>query len=102
MTQLKYKISQKGRAELEDSSCSASILILAAHILPTLQMLFYRLQQAEMHTHLIFTVVQQAKGKAGSYCPPKEKAGFQMTQECPRDQLYLFIYLFRLASMNHC
>lgn len=100
MTQLKYKISQEGKAELEDSCCSALVLILATHILVTLQMLFYRLQ-AETQTHLIFTVVQQAKGKAGSSCPPKEKVGFQMTQECPRDQLYLFMYLFRLASVNH-
>lgn len=101
MTQLKYRISQEGRAELEDSCCSALVLILAAHLLATLQMLFYRLRQAETQTHLIFTVVQQEKGKAGSSCPPEEKVGFQMTQECPRDQLYLFIYLFRLASVNH-
>ena len=101
MTQLKYKISQKGRVQLEDSSSPALILILATHILATLQMLFYRLQQAEAHTHLIFSVVQEATGKAGSYCPLKEKIGFQMTQECPRDHFYLFMYLLRLASMNH-
>lgn len=44
MTQLKYKISQDW-AELEDLSCSALLLILAMHILATLQALFYSLQR---------------------------------------------------------
>lgn len=51
VTQLKYKISQKGRAELEDLSSSALILILAMRILTTLQKLLHRLRKAETHTH---------------------------------------------------
>lgn len=57
VTQLIYKISQEGRAELEDLSSSALILIPAMHLLAMLQTLLHRLRKAETHTHLIFRVV---------------------------------------------